>query len=68
MLILENRIGHGLAASYANSVSMVDYSGGVAAGEWLAAQLPGAHCEVLAGPDDDARNRLRAAVCLTDHP
>jgi hypothetical protein len=42
MLILEDRIGHGLAASYANSVSLDDCSGGVAAGEWLAAQVPGA--------------------------
>ena len=68
VLILEDRLGHGLAASYADSVSVDDYSGGVAAGEWLAAQLPGEKCGVLAGPDDDARNRLRVAGFLAVHP
>ncbi len=68
VLILEDRLGHGLAASYADSVSVDDYSGGVAAGEWLAAQLPGARCAVLAGPDDDARSRLRVAGFLSVHP
>ena len=66
--MLEDRLGHGLAASYADSVSVDDYSGGVAAGEWLAAQLPGARCAVLAGPDDDARSRLRVAGFLAVHP
>lgn len=68
VLILEDRLGHGLAASYADSVSVDDYSGGVAAGEWLAAQLPETRCAVLAGPDDDARNRLRVAGFLAVHP
>jgi hypothetical protein len=68
VLILEDRLGHGLAASYADSVSVDDYSGGVAAGEWLASQLPGTRCAVLAGPDDDARNRLRVAGFLSVHP
>lgn len=68
VLMLEDRLGNGLAASYADSVSVDDYSGGVAAGEWLAAQLPKARCAVLAGPYDDARNRLRVAGFLTVHP
>lgn len=68
VLMLEDRLGHGLAASYADSVSVDDYSGGVAAGEWLAAKVPGARCAVLAGPDGDARNRLRVAGFLAVHP
>lgn len=68
LLILEDRLGHGLAASYADSVSVDDYSGGVAAGEWLAAQLPKKRCAILAGPDDDTRNRLRVAGFLAVHP
>ncbi len=68
VLILEDRLGYGLAASYADSVSVDDYSGGVAAGEWLASRLPESRCAVLAGPDADARNRLRVAGFLAVHP
>ncbi len=68
VLVLEDRPGHGLAASYTDSVSVDDYSGGVVAGEWLAAQLPSSRCAILAGPAADARNRLRIAGFLAVHP
>lgn len=68
VLILEDRPVRGLAASYADSVSVDDFSGGVAAGEWLRDQVGGARCAVLAGPEKDARNRLRVAGFLSVQP
>ncbi len=67
VLILEDRPVRGLAASYADSVSVDDFSGGVAAGEWLRERVGGGRCAVLAGPEDDARNRLRVAGFLSVH-
>jgi hypothetical protein len=68
-LVLEDRPARGLAASYLDSVSVDDYSGGQAAGEWLRGRLPPrARCAVLAGPASDARNRLRVAGFLAAWP
>lgn len=64
VLVLEDRPVRGLAASYADSVSVDDYLGGMAAAEWLRGRLPGGRCAVLAGPTEDARNGLRVAGFL----
>jgi Transcriptional regulators len=64
VLILEDRPVRGLAASYADSVSVDDFCGGIAAGEWLRERVGGARCAVLSGPEDDVRNRLRVTGFL----
>lgn len=68
VLVLEDRPVNGLAASYADSVSVDDYLGGTAAAEWLRGRVPKGRLAVLSGPEADARNRLRVSGFLAVHP
>jgi len=54
-ILLNDRPPPGIAASYIDSVSTDDYSGGVVAGELLHAVAPARRLAVLAGPRDDPR-------------
>lgn len=68
VLVLEDRPVRGIAATYVDSVSVDDFSGGMVAAEWLLERTGGRRCAVLAGPADDARNRLRVAGFLSVLP
>ncbi len=67
-LLLHQQAPPGLAASYLDSISIDDYSGGVAAGEWLALRGRFRRVRVLAGPYGDTRSRRRVEGFLTVHP
>jgi DNA-binding transcriptional regulator YhcF (GntR family) len=67
-LVLEDGPLHGVAASFVDTVSVDDFSGGVAAAEWMTARLGsgrGLRLAVLAGPRGDIRNRLRVEGFLS---
>jgi DNA-binding transcriptional regulator YhcF (GntR family) len=68
VLVLEDRPVRGLAASFADSVSVDDYSGGMAAAEWLRTRVRAGRVAVLAGPGKDARNRMRVEGFLSVTP
>lgn len=68
VLVLEDRPVRGIAASFADSVSVDDYLGGMAAAEWLRERTGVGNRAVLAGPTDDPRNRLRVDGFLSVLP
>lgn len=61
VLLLNDRPPPGLAASFIDSVSTDDFSGGAAAAELLRSACPGSRCGVFAGPSTDQRSRQRVA-------
>jgi len=64
-LLLNQEAPPGMMASFVDSISIDDYSGGVAAAEWLALQGEHRSVSVLAGPRDDPRSRRRVEGFLS---
>lgn len=65
-LLLNDQPPAGLGASYVDSVSTDDFSGGVCAAQLLAGK--GKRLAVLAGPKDDARSVQRVAGFVSNIP
>lgn len=67
-LLLHQQAPPGMVASYIDSISVDDYSGGVAAAEWLALRGGLEDLCVLAGPRGDARSQRRVEGFLAVNP
>lgn len=67
-LLLQQEAPPGLRASFVDSVSIDDFSGGVAAAEWLALRGVFSKVRVLAGPREDPRSRRRVEGFLSACP
>ncbi len=67
-LLLHQQAPPGMKASYIDSISVDDFSGGVAAAEWLMMRGRYKRIHVLAGPRGDARSQRRVEGFLTVHP
>jgi len=67
-VLLNDQPPPGIAASYIDSVSTDDFSGGVVAGELLRALAPSRKLAVLAGPRVDRRSRERVDGFQTQVP
>jgi len=67
-LLLNQEAPPGMRASFVDSISIDDYSGGVAAAEWLALQGEHRSVSVLAGPRDDPRSRRRVEGFSSIYP
>jgi len=64
-LLLHQEPPPGLRASFVDSVSIDDFSGGVAAAEWLALRGDFPNVRLLAGPREDPRSRRRVEGFLS---